>query len=287
MSADDKTIPNGIRTIVTPLEGGAELIIYDDPTTLITEDTVAIYGRQKLEETIIREGESLAEYLERLKLMYPEPEQVAYLEAFFTTKLYGAQSMEAFMHYVSGMTRPVKGDVLEPFPAKINNEIMGMGYPDDRNRWVIRMDNSRANDLVRLLNVTSILVERAGNNMLTQARNSIRSILKGQDRDIPLAMRMKILGLVGSVRILDIGVEYDEIVEITVSQIVNEDTLGLLTGSAAHHMRNISKMLGSPFSPAEFYAESVGVGLALDNLQMPGNIISRCVDIAIDLQISP
>lgn len=176
--------------------------------------------------------------------------------------------MTALDTYANGKTVP---HVI--LPSERNTHIQGQGIDDNTHLWYLTLGPDLPAAAISACNRAAYLIRNYGNTQVNEARKQLTEVLTGKvkDEDVPFALRVKLAMFKMQIKAVQkaMGQELTEqIIKEQIDTIINYDSMGLFTNSAADSLKEISEHFSSPIKPIELFAMTVTATLALDNLNI-------------------
>ncbi len=231
----------------------------------------AKYGRELMNEASLKPEDTAETYQERLLLLYPHPEQQAYIKAMFTISQAGVFGMYAMQSYALNEQRVP--EVEELYPEALNQDLQGKGGQAGYTDIPVQMSRSKANDVIIAANQASFQIKQAEKKIVEGHKSAIKRVISGEQPlesapfDSQLKLRVAQLQLQIASRLVGQQV-LDQVVTRELDGLVTPQYLELFTPEVSRKLSEIAGYITEPFNPIHMFVDTIECRLALDNLNI-------------------
>ena len=206
-------------------------------------------------------GESLPEYLERIKTLFNKPEQIAYIDALATLIDVGTVGMYALQSYAHA--EEIHPKITQYYPPEQHQAIMGKGTNRemlDEAKTYLQRD--KANELIVNANRAAYFIKQKGDRVVKEARASMKQVVLGEKplEGLPFSAKLKVKANQARLAVAQalVGKEQTEhVVDGALAEIITHNSLELLTEESAKTFHEVAEHVNGPIKPIELYANYV------------------------------
>jgi hypothetical protein len=220
------------------------------------------YG-EKYEQSVLREDDTSETYRNRLEQLYPEPEQVAYIDAIFDIDRVIEFQLSAYNSYSRG--NPPTGEVGNMFPLALNQKLLNIDT-DKIHKEKIALSPQSTNALLASCNLAIWAIEKTEAQHIQPLKNSLLGHVKGIEK-IDKNPQKGLLALYTHT-LAKKGINartHENILRGEINNIVDPLDADLLTSFSISSFKKIKEMVTQPLDFFEIYVEDVRARLALDD----------------------
>jgi len=220
------------------------------------------YG-ERYQQSALIEDDTSETYRNRLVQLYPEPEQVAYIDAIFDIDRIIEFRFAAFESCSKGI--PPQGEIGDMFPTALNQGLLNVDMKEIHKKE-INLSPQTANSMVRSCNLAIWGIEKVETQHTQPLKNSLLGYVKGIEKidDNP----RKDLLLRYTRRLAKKGIDsrtHENILRGEVNNLVNPLDVDLLTSFSIDSFKKIKEIIAKPLDFYEIYLEGIRTKLALDS----------------------